>query len=540
MTARLQSRAPLSLSLILAIPACFGACVSTASNGAAQDGSASEAGTAAPPAAHGDAGAATDAAVGFDAGNDADAPAPPSSGEAGTPSPKPAHVTFRTLVTGQYASATGGGGGTVTAASASAGATETFAMTDVNGGALQDGDTVYVAAGNGDYLSAAGGGGGALTADAVTAGPDETFIVHRLAGSGVVASGDAIALGTSNAVNYVSAINGGGGEVAANAPWAKSWETFTLSIAGAPPPPASTAKQKVLAYLASIAGKKTIAGQHDKNNATPTDATDQVRSITGKQPGLWSADFGFGQDALDNRGLMIAQAQTQWGQGAVVQLMYHACIPTRDELCSWDDIGGASPQHLTDAQWTDLVTDGGTLNQSWKARLDTLSPFFAQLKAAGVAPLFRPHHEMNQGVFWWGGRGGPDGTRKLFQITHDYLAGTKGFDNIIWVWDLQDFSTLTTDVTDYDPGAAYYDIAALDFYDGPYEASEYALMQSVAGSKPIAIGECSTPPTAALLAQQPGWAFFMLWPDFVAQNSGALPALYSAPNVLTEEQMPGW
>ena len=110
---------------------------------------------------------------------------------------------------------------------------------------------------------------------------------------------------------------------------------------------------------------------------------------------------------------MIAQAQTEWAKGAIVQLMYHNCIPTGDEYCSWDDIGGATPQHLTDAQWSDLVTAGTALNQAWKARLDTLSVFFAQLKAAGVAPLFRPLHEMNQPVFWWAGRtrNGVTGTR---------------------------------------------------------------------------------------------------------------------------------
>jgi hypothetical protein len=307
--------------------------------------------------------------------------------------------------------------------------------------------------------------------------------------------------------------------------------------AAAPP---LTAKQKVLAFFASIEGQKTVAGQHNKFNSGPADSTSWIQTNTGKTPGLWSADFGFGSDAVDNRQKMIDEAKTQWNQGAVVQVMYHNCIPTRDELCSWDDIGGANPQHLTDAQWSDLVTDGTALNQAWKGRLDTLTPFFADLKAAGVAPLFRPLHEMNQGVFWWGGRGGPDGTRKLFQITHDYLVKTKGFDNILWVWDLQDFGTLGTDVNDYDPGPDDYDIAALDVYDGPYDQSKYDAMLGVAGAKPIAIGECEHPPTSDVLTQQPKWAFFMLWPDFLDENASILPGLYGASNVETERQMPGW
>jgi mannan endo-1,4-beta-mannosidase len=303
---------------------------------------------------------------------------------------------------------------------------------------------------------------------------------------------------------------------------------------------ALTARQKVLGYLESVKGKKTIAGQHNKYNSTPAISTNDIDTITGKFPGLWSADFGFGQDALDNRQTMIDELVNQWNRGAIVQLMYHNCIPTRDELCSWDDIGGTNPQHLDDTQWSELITDGTSLNSTWKARLENLSVFFAQLKAAGIAPLFRPLHEMNQGVFWWGGRTGPSGTLKLYQITHDYLVKTKGFDNIIWVWDLQDFGTLSTDVNDYNPGGAYYDIAALDVYDGPYDQAKHDAIAGAAGQKPIAIGECATLPTSAELMQQPDWVFFMLWPDYIDQDRAVLPALYSAPNVVTEDQMPGW
>jgi hypothetical protein len=302
---------------------------------------------------------------------------------------------------------------------------------------------------------------------------------------------------------------------------------------------AVAAKQRVLQFLASLSGKKTVAGQHDKNNASPSDATDQVTQITGKAPGLWSGDFLFGGDVGD-RPTMIAEAQKQWASGAIVQLMYHACAPTGDESCGWDDIGGGNPVHLSDAQWSDLTTPGGMLYQAWLGRLDALSTFFAQLQAACVAPLFRPQHEMNQGVFWWGGRPGPTGTRLLFQITHDYLVQQKGFDNIVWVWDVQDFSTLGTDVSDYDPGDAYYDIAALDVYDGAYDMTKYTTMQMAANGKPIAIGECSTLPTTDELTQQPDWTFFMLWPDFISMNQDAFPTLYTSSNVVTLDQMPSW
>jgi hypothetical protein len=300
------------------------------------------------------------------------------------------------------------------------------------------------------------------------------------------------------------------------------------------------AKAEVLAFLAAQRGQHTLAGQHDKYNSDPSGATDQVAAITGLVPALYSADFGFGADQVDNRATMIAEVERQWSQGAVVQLMYHNCVPTRDELCGWDDIGGANPQHLDDAQWAELITDGTPINQAWKGRLDTLAVFLQQLKDAGVAPLFRPLHEMNQGVFWWGGRGGPDGTRRLWQITHDYLVDTKGLDNLIWVWDVQDFDTLASDVVDYDPGAAYYDVAALDVYDGGYDQAKYDTIHQAAGDAPIAIGECSTVPTPDELDAQPLWSFFMLWPDYIDQNQAGLVTTYGAPRVLTRDELPGW
>lgn len=434
-----------------------------------------------------------------------------------------------------------GGGSTLNAGSKAIGSAEIFALTDLDGGALASGDEVRLEASGGQYISAKNGGGGALEVSVTAPGDDETFVITRLAGPATIVAGDLVALETKLKTNYISAIDGGGGEVRADAPWAKEWESFTIGLEGKiTPPTTSSARQKVLDYLAGVSGDKTIAGQHNKYSTTPASSTDEIKSITGKTPGLWSADFGFGQDMVDSRPLIIAEAKKQWNDGAVVQLMYHTCSVTRDELCGWDDIGGANPQQLTDEEWNQLVTDGTALNKAWKGRLDTLSVFFADLHAAGVAPLFRPLHQMNQGRFWWGGRGGANGTRKLWQITHDYLTKTQGFDNIVWVWDMQDFSTLDSDINDYHPGTSYYDVAALDMYEAGYTKHNYDLMLGISGGKPIAIGECQKLPTSALLAQQPRWAFFMLWPDFIDENKGVLPALYSAPNVVTEGQMPGW
>ena len=109
---------------------------------------------------------------------------------------------------------------------------------------------------------------------------------------------------------------------------------------------------RVLDYLYSISGKKTIAGQHNKEpNAVPAMWTDFIKETTGKYPALWSGDFLFQQDNIDNRWKMIKEARKQWDNGAVINLMWHACHPMRVSLVvgipgyltpNWTTINGRS------------------------------------------------------------------------------------------------------------------------------------------------------------------------------------------------------
>jgi Glycosyl hydrolase family 26 len=412
---------------------------------------------------------------------------------------------LRTLTTSQYVSVASDG--TLSAASSSAATAEAFTLNDLNGSALMDGDEVQLEASNGKYLSAANGGGTTVAATADHAADDETFVVSRIAGAAAIASGDEVAFKAKTSAYYLSADQGGGGAVLANETHAEAWETFTLTLNEMQPPvpPASDAKQEVLAYFNSISGKHTIFGV--ENKGTLHDDTDHVSSMIGKQPGFWGNDFGFGSDAVNQRPAMATEAINQWKAGAIVALMYHACAPTRDENCDWDQVGGATPQHLTDAQWSDLVTPGTDLYQAWIGRLDALSVVFQTLKDAGIAPLFRPFHEMNQCVFWWSCHTGDNGSKKLYQITHDYLVGSKGFDNIIWVWNVQDFDSLASDVTAYNPGSAYFDIAALDVYNTGYTTGNYNAMLGAAAGKFVAVAECQFMPSQAILTQQPKWLY---------------------------------
>jgi mannan endo-1,4-beta-mannosidase len=298
---------------------------------------------------------------------------------------------------------------------------------------------------------------------------------------------------------------------------------------------------KSLNYIYSISGNHTVAGIHNREpNTNPSLWTDSISILSGKTPGLWSGDFLFLKDDVDARWIMIYEAEKAWKKGSLINIMWHTCSPAFIEPCAWNDSGVLDD--LSDAEWTSLITDGETLNNTWKKRLDNISVYLQYLKDRGVEVMFRPFHEMNQPVFWWAGRKGSSGTARLYQITHDYLKYNKGLTNLIWIWDIQDFSTLSSDLIDFNPGNEYWDLLALDMYssDGTgYTSAKYTACLNVAGQKPIAIGECQLLPTSEELQEQPKWTFFMSWSELTIKfNSiSQIKDLYGASNVITLEEL---
>jgi mannan endo-1,4-beta-mannosidase len=293
-----------------------------------------------------------------------------------------------------------------------------------------------------------------------------------------------------------------------------------------------------LELIKAISGNHILAGQHNKEpNTDPDKWTRYIYETTGKYPALWSGDFLFQQDNINNRWKMIHEAKKQWDHGAVINLMWHACPPDEGEPCGWDP--GLLRAQLDDSQWAELITDGSPLNVIWKKRMDDIAVYLQYLEDNGVEVLFRPFHEMNQALFWWGGRPGPQGTAELYRITHDYFTVQKGLANLIWVWDMQDMSR---DFEAYNPGSDYWDIFGFDIYDQGYDISWYEYILPIAGNKPVAIGECSKLPTREILETQPRWVFFMPWAELVKQSNSPeqIKEIYNHPAVITRDEMPGW
>ncbi|MEK0312617.1 glycosyl hydrolase [Cohnella sp. 56] len=297
----------------------------------------------------------------------------------------------------------------------------------------------------------------------------------------------------------------------------------------------------VLAYLKALTGNGTLSAMHNKEpNERPRITTDRIMETTGVTPAIWSGDFLFLKDDVANRQRMIDEAIRQWNDGALINIMFHVPSATRTveqekQGADWSGSANAVQTDLTAEQWTSLLTEGGDLNKNWKLRLDEYAKYLQQLKDAGVVPMVRPFHEMNQHAFWWAGV--PQNTAALYRLTKDYLVNVKGLDNMIWMWNVQDFDN-RMNWQDYNPGNDYWDILTLDAYTnglGSKGDDYYAQMKKfaaeaggAAGPKPIGIGESFKLLDTAGLSKYKDYAMMMPWADdaWVYNTDDALRTFY--------------
>jgi mannan endo-1,4-beta-mannosidase len=301
-------------------------------------------------------------------------------------------------------------------------------------------------------------------------------------------------------------------------------------------PHATPEARALLAYLDSISGKAIIAGQHNYPN-DGSRWTDQAYDLTAKYPGLFGGDFGFSagddKDSVLSRPAMIAEAERQYRNGAVIALTWHEVRPTDDEPVTFHD---SVQGHLTDYEWHELLTPGSPLNLRWCAQVDVVAGYLRQLRDAHVPVLFRAYHEMNGGWFWWGGRPGKDGSAALYRQLYDRFVNVHHLDNLVWVWNVNAPNPEWPPIAEYYPGAQYADVVTMDIYGG-FKPEYYASTLALAAGKPIALAEVGTLPSPEVLAQQPRWAYFMDWSEFIqAANPPELAnAVYHAPRVLTRD-----
>ncbi len=311
--------------------------------------------------------------------------------------------------------------------------------------------------------------------------------------------------------------------------------------------------QDILDYLATGRKGQILSAMHHDlpyEHAAECDALHRrIARETGVYPALYSADFLTGE-TVPHRQNMIDEVIRQWNTGVLVQIMFHVSPPqfTVEEEVEGGWGTDAAEQtlpgpnrvysYLSNQQWDDLLTEGSNLNANWRLRMDEYARFLIQLQNAGVTVMLRPFHEMNQHVFWWGGRPGRNGTAALFRMFRAYLRDEWNLTNAIWVWNVQDlpddygfeggddkfarYRNFSGGLDPYDaddwssfsPGSDKYDVLSVDFYDDEGYSSrrhDHAHRIAELDKKPVIIGETFIFPTADELATQHAWALAMPW-----------------------------
>jgi mannan endo-1,4-beta-mannosidase len=311
----------------------------------------------------------------------------------------------------------------------------------------------------------------------------------------------------------------------------------TKPVSGAPVNPhASPEARALLNYLYSISGKYTLTGQHNYPNMIAR-YTDRAYDLTGKYPALYGQDFGFSggedKDSVDARPALIEEVERQYRNGAVIALTWHSVRPSSDEPVTFRD---NVQSHLTDFEWSELLTPGTDLNKRWCAHVDVIAGFLKQLRDAHVPVLFRPYHEMNGNWFWWGGRTGKNGSSALYRQLFDRFVNYHHLDNLVWVWNANIPGGNAAPIADYFPGLEYADVLTIDNYQ-EFKQEYYEQMLALAGTKPIALGEVGALPTLNVFKAQPRWTYFMIWSDFIdfATPVEQLQAVFNAPTMLVRD-----
>jgi mannan endo-1,4-beta-mannosidase len=305
-------------------------------------------------------------------------------------------------------------------------------------------------------------------------------------------------------------------------------------------PDASPEAVELLNYLYSISGKKILAGQH----SVPLLGSLRLPAVykaTGKYPALFGQDFGFSEpgtwDGINYRQQIVDEAIKRHEQGFIITLMWHAVPPNMEEPV---DFSSAIQSQLTDDEWNDLITDGTELNERWKSQVDVIAWFLKQLKYAGVPVLWRPYHEMNGGWFWWGGKKGDDGYKKLYRMLFDRLVNFHGLNNLLWVFNANEVKPGVGSYADYYPGDDVVDILATDVYSEGFNRENYDELLELAKDKPIALGEVGAVPSSKILEEQPRWVWFMLWGDPFGgiQSNRQFFEIYRDEKVITLDELP--
>ena len=312
----------------------------------------------------------------------------------------------------------------------------------------------------------------------------------------------------------------------------------------------STEAQKVIDFLKSIYGTKTISGTMANVNWN-TDEADWVKVQTGKYPALNCFDYVHHvfspANWIDYSNTTVAE--NWWNNNGLVAIMWHWNVPKNIN-------SGSSTEYAFYASNTnfDLSKISDTNSAEYKLiikDIDIIAGYLKLLKNKNIPVIWRPLHEAAGNTnsytggtawFWWGAKGAAP-FKALWKLMFERLTTTHQLNNLIWVW------TSQGNDPDWYPGDEYVDIAGRDLYPETNvhdsQIVEFNKVKTIINDhKMIALSECSGIPDPDKMMQNGDtWLWFMPWyGDYTRTDkyngSTYWKSLFNNPAVITRDKMP--
>ncbi|ATB42947.1 hypothetical protein CYFUS_008426 [Cystobacter fuscus] len=270
-------------------------------------------------------------------------------------------VSFKTVLGNRYVGARNNGGSDVIATATAAQAWEKFTIDDINGGALESGDSIFITAGTGQYFQAANGGGSTLNAASWNRQGWETFRIVKQSGSGPIANGDIVGLQAVTTGHWVSAENGGGSTVFAYGAALGSWEQLTISgLSGGTTPPPSGTGCDAPGLVWKTANKTNYTSYPDPGSEECTKYNGctwagQFAACSGKKSEAWVAAHNIAAVFPNMNALKLHDICLKSGTKTMVVTVLDTCADSDCSGCCTQNKGDADAlidlESYTNARW---------------------------------------------------------------------------------------------------------------------------------------------------------------------------------------------
>ncbi|MBB5519988.1 glycosyl hydrolase [Amphiplicatus metriothermophilus] len=233
---------------------------------------------------------------------------------------------------------------------------------------------------------------------------------------------------------------------------------------------------------------------------------ERIHELVGAWPAILGLELMFIIENPSYKDYFLARARDHAARGGIVAITWHARNPIR--VCPRGEYYRCSQTPMSEEELARLLDPSTKEHALWARDVDAVAGVLKEMQAMGIAPIFRPYHEMNGGWFWWGRK---DDFPRLWRMLRERLAETHGLSELVWVWSSDKGSE---DAAKYYPGDDYVDVVGADIYtedrDGPMYETAKSNIAPLHSSGLFAFAEIGLLPNAEIFRSvRPVW--FLLW-----------------------------